>query len=76
MIQMHQRYRALILGAFVYIIIFTVPLSAWDSKITFDHLTIKNGLSDGRIDRIIQDSYGFLWFGNQDGLSLKIFSTI
>ncbi|MGC9364047.1 MAG: hybrid sensor histidine kinase/response regulator transcription factor [Fidelibacterota bacterium] len=38
-------------------------------KISFEHLTIKNGLSDGRIDCITQDSYGFLWFGTQDGLN-------
>ncbi|MCK4385388.1 MAG: response regulator [candidate division Zixibacteria bacterium] len=49
--------------------IFNIPLSARDSKIVFDHLTIKNGLSDGRIDCITQDSFGFLWFGTQDGLN-------
>ncbi|MBN2279849.1 MAG: response regulator [Candidatus Marinimicrobia bacterium] len=38
-------------------------------KIVFNHLNIKNGLSDGRIDCIIQDDVGFLWFGTQDGLN-------
>lgn len=36
---------------------------------TFDHYAIKNGLSDGRVDCILQDSNGFLWFGTQDGLN-------
>jgi len=42
---------------------------AQDDRIAFNHLTIKNGLSDGRVDCILQDSYGFLWFGTQDGLN-------
>ncbi len=44
-------------------------LFARELKINFDHLTIRNGLSDGRVDCILQDSYGFLWFGTQDGLN-------
>ncbi len=56
-----------------YLIILSVLsinlLQAKDRKINFEHITIKNGLSDGRIDCILQDSAGFLWFGTQDGLN-------
>ena len=47
----------------------TAFLFSQEVKIVFDHLNIRNGLSDGRIDCILQDSYGFLWFGTQDGLN-------
>lgn len=51
------------------VLFLTGALLGSEPKISFEHLTIKNGLSDGRIDCITQDSYGFLWFGTQDGLN-------
>lgn len=47
----------------------TMSLFAQEGTVSFDHITIKKGLSDGRVDCILQDSYGFLWFGTQDGLN-------
>jgi len=58
-----------IIGTIAGLLIGTSALLARETKIFFDHLNIRNGLSDGRVDCILQDSFGFLWFGTQDGLN-------
>ena len=35
----------------------------------FRNLTSKDGLSHGRVNAIVQDQYGFMWFGTQNGLN-------
>jgi ligand-binding sensor domain-containing protein/serine phosphatase RsbU (regulator of sigma subunit) len=48
-------------------------------KMLFEHLTVKEGLSQGSVTCILQDRQGFMWFGTQDGLNryngytLKVF---
>jgi signal transduction histidine kinase/ligand-binding sensor domain-containing protein len=36
---------------------------------TFTHITIEQGLSDQRVQAIVQDRTGFIWFGTSNGLS-------
>jgi ligand-binding sensor domain-containing protein/serine phosphatase RsbU (regulator of sigma subunit) len=38
-------------------------------NIRFDHLTVKDGLSQSGVTCIFQDHQGFMWFGTQDGLN-------
>jgi len=38
-------------------------------KMLFEHLTVKEGLSQGSVTCILQDRQGFMWFGTQDGLN-------
>ncbi|MCK5146766.1 PAS domain-containing protein [bacterium] len=44
------------------------PLLA-ENTIQFDKMTIEDGLSQGSIQCIFQDSRGLMWFGTQDGLN-------
>lgn len=37
--------------------------------IKFEHLSLKDGLSQSTVHTIIQDHQGFIWFGTEDGLN-------
>ncbi|WP_179830093.1 ligand-binding sensor domain-containing protein [Spirosoma fluviale] len=47
----------------------------------FDHLSVKDGLSNNSVNCILQDREGFMWFGTNDGLnkfdgySFQVFQT-
>jgi ligand-binding sensor domain-containing protein len=43
--------------------------TAMHNHITFNHLTVEDGLSNNKVNTITQDKTGFIWFGTEDGLS-------
>lgn len=40
-----------------------------ESDLKFSNITIKDGLSQSSVNRIFQDSRGYMWFGTSDGLN-------
>ncbi len=46
-----------------------VRWSDYKSKISFEHLSVKDGLSQSSVFSISSDKYGFLWFGTENGLN-------
>ena len=64
------------------VILCSIQIFAQSSNLKFIHITTDNGLSQSNIRAIIQDRYGFIWFGTFDGLNkfdgynFKIYKTI
>lgn len=46
-----------------------VQARAQKNRLSFEHLTSNEGLSQSNVLCILQDSRGFMWFGTQDGLN-------
>ena len=44
--------------------------SVFAQDIRFDHLSVKQGLSQGNVWDIYQDKFGFMWIATEDGLNL------
>ena len=40
-----------------------------ESEVRFNNLTLKDGLSQSTVNKIIQDNKGYMWFGTSDGLN-------
>ena len=73
-------YRSLFSFLITTILLSTNPFA--QSRISFNHLGIENGLSTSFVTCIFQDKKGFMWFGTQDGLNrydgynIKVFKNI
>ena len=48
---------------------FNSAVSAQEQPLKFQQFTIEDGLSQSTVRGIIQDKYGFIWVGTQDGLN-------
>jgi len=64
----YQKILTIILTSIIYLYT-SINVFSQTSNIKFEHITIKEGLSQSAVNVIIQDSRGFLWFGTQDGLN-------
>jgi signal transduction histidine kinase/ligand-binding sensor domain-containing protein/DNA-binding response OmpR family regulator len=54
----------------IFLLIFLLPQFIFaQSNIRFEHLTVKDGLSQNHVTRILKDSKGFMWFCTQNGLN-------
>jgi ligand-binding sensor domain-containing protein/two-component sensor histidine kinase len=64
----------------LYILFIGIPLHAQEYTAAVEQVTIDQGLFQGTVNCIMQDSRGFMWFGTSDGLarydgcSFRIFS--
>lgn len=67
---MFKNYRRLVI---IYLFLFGVqaltPLKAQVYDLTFEHITIDDGLAQNSPNCTFQDKDGFIWFGTQEGLS-------
>lgn len=55
---------------FIILFITAFEGQAQKHRISFEHLTSNEGLSQSNVLCIMQDSRGYMWFGTQDGLNL------
>ena len=46
----------------------TIQSFSQNSNLKFNHLTFNNGLPNNSITSIIEDGYGFMWFGSENGV--------
>lgn len=65
---MKNRYISLLLFFLVFISLPTISNSQ-HQKISFQNYTTRNGLSANKINAVLQDNLGFLWFATEDGLN-------
>ena len=59
----------------LFLVSFLLALTTWTAaakvhNLQLDRLTVEDGLSQGSVDKIIQDNYGFLWFATQSGVDI------
>jgi len=45
------------------------PLPGMNSTLRFEHLGLEDGLSQSVVHAVLQDQFGFLWIGTEDGLN-------
>jgi ligand-binding sensor domain-containing protein/class 3 adenylate cyclase/predicted metal-dependent HD superfamily phosphohydrolase len=55
---------------FLHLLVFTtINIVASTNNIKFDNIGISQGLSQSTINCALQDKFGYMWFGTQDGLN-------
>ncbi len=54
---------------FLLVCIASINSYSHSYDLKFSRLTVRDGLSHNNVYAIVQDNYGYLWFGTQDGLN-------
>ena len=49
---------------------FLIPGIVFSQEIRFDHLSVKQGLSQGNVWDVHQDKMGFIWIATEDGVNV------
>jgi signal transduction histidine kinase/ligand-binding sensor domain-containing protein/DNA-binding response OmpR family regulator len=52
----------------ILIVLFSCSVNLIPQRISFQNITVKDGLPDNRVKSIIQDKNGFIWIGTLNGL--------
>jgi ligand-binding sensor domain-containing protein/serine/threonine protein kinase len=55
--------------AILFLLLLSSGIKAQQGDIKFEHLSIDQGLSQNSVSCMLQDRYGYMWFGTQDGLN-------
>lgn len=58
-----------IVGVIFSFLLNILPVYAQNPSLLFEHISIESGLSQSSARCLLQDRYGFLWIGTQDGLN-------
>src|SRR5262249_49133991 len=64
-----KRYAALFHASILLSLLLAAPASAEAEQLPIKKYTTAEGLAHDQINRIVQDSHGFLWFCTDEGLS-------
>ena len=62
------KWMLVLITSTVMINMFTICSNAFE-QISFENLTIDDGLSQSTVEAILQDSKGYIWIGTNDGLN-------
>jgi ligand-binding sensor domain-containing protein len=52
------------------VIVVLMPEMLFSQEIRFDHLSVKQGLSQGNVWDVHQDKFGFIWIATEDGVNV------
>lgn len=58
-----------LMGLMVFLAVLMPGRQVPGESVSFDHISLDQGLSQATVYCILQDSKGFMWFGTQDGLN-------
>ena len=64
-----MQIRRLLIFAIFFLLGSTSILAQSNKELKFETISINDGLSQGMVNAILQDHYGFMWFATNDGLN-------